>query len=207
MEKTAQLCRFKVYFFILVGGGFVFENGHKFFFPILAWSIMRELADKISCFCCLFKGLQQSNATLKLHMKQLEEALAGRESSLVELNSHLTITTQEQERLQQEYLQRIQELELVLQKEKDAGRELRKQVCFWREHLFSSVSGILWIMSLTFKKANCEQVWKPIDVGKSPAKDLERDKLLIRLKYFFLLTSDWQQDNRKQAASETTGAE
>ncbi|XP_025091253.1 golgin subfamily A member 3-like isoform X3 [Pomacea canaliculata] len=73
-------------------------------------------------------GLQQSNATLKLHMKQLEEALAGRESSLVELNSHLTITTQEQERLQQEYLQRIQELELVLQKEKDAGRELRKQI-------------------------------------------------------------------------------
>ena len=74
-------------------------------------------------------GLQQSNATLKEHMKQLEEALAGRESTLIELNSHLEKGNHEREKEQQEYLRRIQDLELSLKKEKDGGRDLRKQVC------------------------------------------------------------------------------
>ncbi|KAK7483734.1 hypothetical protein BaRGS_00025055 [Batillaria attramentaria] len=73
-------------------------------------------------------GLQQSNTTLKEHMKQLEEALAGRESSLVELNSHLQVSIRERETETQEYLQRIQGLELALKKEKDGGRDLRKQI-------------------------------------------------------------------------------
>ncbi|XP_076452821.1 uncharacterized protein LOC143288332 [Babylonia areolata] len=73
-------------------------------------------------------GLQQSNSTLKEHMKQLEEALAGRESSLIELNSHLESGNREREKEQQEYLKRIQELEVSLKKEKDSGRDLRKQI-------------------------------------------------------------------------------
>lgn len=73
-------------------------------------------------------GLQQSNSNLKEHTKQLEEALAGRESSLVELNSHLQTTARERETEQQDYLRRIQTLELTLQKEKDGGRDLRKQI-------------------------------------------------------------------------------
>ncbi|KAK7088015.1 golgin subfamily A member 3-like [Littorina saxatilis] len=73
-------------------------------------------------------GLQQSNATLKEHMKQLEEALAGRESSLIQLNTHLESSNREREKEQQEYLKRIQELEVALKKAKDSGRELRKQI-------------------------------------------------------------------------------
>ncbi|KAL8611681.1 hypothetical protein ACOMHN_055680 [Nucella lapillus] len=73
-------------------------------------------------------GLQQSNSTLKEHMKQLEEALAGRESSLMELNAHLEGSIREREKEQQQYLRRIQELEVSLKKEKDGGRDLRKQI-------------------------------------------------------------------------------
>lgn len=73
-------------------------------------------------------GLQQSNATLKEHMKQLEDALASRESSLVDLNTHLQTSVRERETEEQDYLRRIQGLELALQKEKDGGRDLRKQI-------------------------------------------------------------------------------
>jgi hypothetical protein len=61
-------------------------------------------------------------------MKQVEEVLAGRESSLQELNSCLERTNKERETEQQEYLRRIQDLELSLKKEKDGSRDLRKQV-------------------------------------------------------------------------------
>ena len=61
-------------------------------------------------------------------MKQLEEALAGRESSLVELNSHIERENREREKEQQDYMRRIQDLEVSIKKEKDGSRDLRKQV-------------------------------------------------------------------------------
>jgi hypothetical protein len=78
--------------------------------------------------CVCVPGLQQSNAILKDHMKQVEEVLAGRESSLQELSSCLERTNKERETEQQDYLRRIQDLELSLKKEKDGSRDLRKQV-------------------------------------------------------------------------------
>ncbi|KAL3856862.1 hypothetical protein ACJMK2_011573 [Sinanodonta woodiana] len=73
-------------------------------------------------------GLTQSNATLKQHVSQLEDALAQRESALVDIHSHLSQSTKEREQEEHSYIKRIQILEENLQNEKDSQRDLRKQI-------------------------------------------------------------------------------
>ncbi|KAK3589140.1 hypothetical protein CHS0354_017107 [Potamilus streckersoni] len=73
-------------------------------------------------------GLTQSNATLKQHVLQLEDALAQRESALVDIHSHLSESTKEREQEEHNYIKRIQILEENLQNEKDGQRDLRKQI-------------------------------------------------------------------------------
>ncbi|XP_071094089.1 golgin subfamily A member 3-like [Haliotis cracherodii] len=73
-------------------------------------------------------GLVQNNSSLKQHVSQLEEALARRESSLVEVHAQLSDAMAGQDTVQQDYLRRIQGLEDLLQKEKDGQRDLRKQI-------------------------------------------------------------------------------
>ncbi|XP_045171286.2 golgin subfamily A member 3-like isoform X2 [Mercenaria mercenaria] len=73
-------------------------------------------------------GLMQSNATLKQHVAQLEEALASRESTLVEMQAQWTQNMREKELESHESLKRVQALEESLQKEKDGQREIRKQI-------------------------------------------------------------------------------
>ena len=75
-------------------------------------------------------GLMQSNATLKQHVSQLEEALAGRESTLVDMQSQMQQALRDKELESHEYIKRVQTLEDSLQKEKDSQRESRKQVWY-----------------------------------------------------------------------------
>lgn len=73
-------------------------------------------------------GLQQSNTALKKHVSELEEALARRESSLVEIQTHFSDNVKEREADERDYVKRIQELEDLLMQEKSNQRELRKQI-------------------------------------------------------------------------------
>lgn len=61
-------------------------------------------------------------------MSELEEALARRESSLVEIQTHFSDNVKEREADERDYVKRIQELEDLLMQEKSNQRELRKQV-------------------------------------------------------------------------------
>ncbi|KAH3894054.1 hypothetical protein DPMN_018211 [Dreissena polymorpha] len=73
-------------------------------------------------------GLMQSNATLKHHVSQLEEALASRESTLVEMQTAWGEQARTHERSVHENLRRVQVLEESLKMEKDGQRDLRKQI-------------------------------------------------------------------------------
>ncbi|XP_014774255.1 golgin subfamily A member 3 [Octopus bimaculoides] len=73
-------------------------------------------------------GLQQSNTTLKNHVAELEEALARRESSLVELQTQFSETLKNQDCNDSDFSNRLQELEQMLAHEKSNQRELRKQI-------------------------------------------------------------------------------
>lgn len=70
----------------------------------------------------------QSNTTLKQHVSQLEEALASRESTLVDMQAQWAQNLREKELESRDNIKRIQVLEESLQKEKDGQREIRKQV-------------------------------------------------------------------------------
>ncbi|KAK6190668.1 hypothetical protein SNE40_002480 [Patella caerulea] len=74
------------------------------------------------------EGLIQNNTSLKQHVGQLEEALARRESSLVELQAHLLDSNKDKDMSTEDYLKRVQTLEMTLQKEKNSQRDLRKQI-------------------------------------------------------------------------------
>lgn len=73
-------------------------------------------------------GLQQSNTSLKKHVSELEEALARRESTLVEMQTHFSDNVKERETNEQDYVKRIQDLEELLIQEKASQRDLRKQI-------------------------------------------------------------------------------
>ncbi|XP_060605796.1 golgin subfamily A member 3-like isoform X2 [Ruditapes philippinarum] len=73
-------------------------------------------------------GLMQSNATLKQHVAQLEEALASRESTLVNMQTQWTQDMREKEIESHENIKRVQALEESLQKEKEGQRDIRKQI-------------------------------------------------------------------------------
>jgi chromosome segregation ATPase len=70
----------------------------------------------------------QTNSSLKQHVSQIEEALARRESSLVDVQTHMEGLVREWQEGEEDYNKRIHNLEEVLQQEKDGQRELRKQV-------------------------------------------------------------------------------
>lgn len=70
----------------------------------------------------------QSNTTLKQHVAQLEEALASRESTLVDMQTQWQEAARAHEQEASTNLKRVQTLEESLQKEKDGQREIRKQV-------------------------------------------------------------------------------
>ena len=72
----------------------------------------------------------QSNSTLKQHVSQLEEALAGRESTLVDMQTQMTQALKEKELEAHQNIKRVQTLEEGLQKEKDGQREMKKQVLY-----------------------------------------------------------------------------
>ncbi|ESO97879.1 hypothetical protein LOTGIDRAFT_228413 [Lottia gigantea] len=74
------------------------------------------------------EGLIQNNVSLKQHVGQLEEALARRESSLVELQTHLQDSNKDRELTSDDYIKQVHSLETALQKEKDGQRDLRKQI-------------------------------------------------------------------------------
>ncbi|XP_041350253.1 golgin subfamily A member 3-like [Gigantopelta aegis] len=73
-------------------------------------------------------GLVQNNSALKHHVGQVEEALARRESSLVELHTRLQETVSSAEQREQDYIARIQGIEETLHREKASQRDLRKQI-------------------------------------------------------------------------------
>ncbi|KAL5016879.1 hypothetical protein ScPMuIL_006468 [Solemya velum] len=73
-------------------------------------------------------GIMQSNANLKEHVSNLEDALAGRESTLTEFQTQLQTAIHESEQKEEEYLRRIQSLEEAMQKDKASQRDLRKQI-------------------------------------------------------------------------------
>ncbi|GAB1603837.1 hypothetical protein Ahia01_000665000 [Argonauta hians] len=73
-------------------------------------------------------GLQQSNSTLKHHVAELEEALARRESSLVEIQTQFSETLRTRDSADSDLTIRLQELEQLVAHEKGSQRELRKQI-------------------------------------------------------------------------------
>ncbi|XP_071179414.1 golgin subfamily A member 3-like isoform X2 [Mytilus edulis] len=73
-------------------------------------------------------GLMQTNSSLKQHVSQLEEALARRESSLVDVQTHMEGLVRQWQDGEEDYNKRILSLEGVLQQEKDGQRDLRKQI-------------------------------------------------------------------------------
>ena len=79
-------------------------------------------------------GLMQSNSTLKQHVSKLEEALAGRESTLVDMQTQMQQALKDQELETHQNIKRVQTLEDSLQKEKDGQREIRKQVKKQKSH-------------------------------------------------------------------------
>lgn len=70
----------------------------------------------------------QSNATLKQHVAQLEEALASRESTLVDMQTQWQEAMRSHEQEAAASYKRVQSLEESLQKEKEGQRDVRKQV-------------------------------------------------------------------------------
>ena len=82
-----------------------------------------------------YTGLMQSNATLKQHVSQLEEALAGRESTLVDMQTQMQQALKDKELESHQFIKRVQTLEDSLQKEKDGQRESRKQVSIYSSYL------------------------------------------------------------------------
>lgn len=70
----------------------------------------------------------QSNATLKQHVAQLEEALASRESTLVDMQAQWQEAIRSHEQEATANLKRVQTLEESLQKERESQRDVRKQV-------------------------------------------------------------------------------
>ena len=79
----------------------------------------------------------QSNATLKQHVAQLEDALASRESTLVDMQTQWQDAMRVHEHEATGNLKRIQTLEESLQKEKESKRDVQKQVtwfgCAWEK--------------------------------------------------------------------------
>ncbi|XP_033747220.1 golgin subfamily A member 3-like [Pecten maximus] len=73
-------------------------------------------------------GLMQTNTALKDHISQLEDALAGRESALVDLQNLTRGEVQDREKEEAEHNRVVQDLENKLKQEKDSQRELRKQI-------------------------------------------------------------------------------
>lgn len=73
-------------------------------------------------------GLMQTNTALKEHISQLEDALAGRESALVDLQNLTRGEVEDRERDEAEHRRVVQDLETKLTQEKDSQRDLRKQI-------------------------------------------------------------------------------
>ncbi|XP_060064581.1 golgin subfamily A member 3-like [Ylistrum balloti] len=74
------------------------------------------------------EGLMKTNTALKEHISQLEDALAGRESALVDLQNLTRGEVQDRERVEAEQSRLVQNLENKLTQEKESQRELRKQI-------------------------------------------------------------------------------
>lgn len=70
----------------------------------------------------------QTNSSLKHHVQQLESALAERETGLEDMESQMETIREESENKEREYVIKIQQLEEEQTAEKEAQRELRKQV-------------------------------------------------------------------------------
>lgn len=73
-------------------------------------------------------GLIQTNSSLKNHVQQLEGSLAEKETSLEDVESEMESLKRESGEKEREYVVKIQQLEEEQTTEKDAQRELRKQV-------------------------------------------------------------------------------
>ncbi|XP_056003111.1 golgin subfamily A member 3-like isoform X2 [Ostrea edulis] len=74
------------------------------------------------------EGLIQTNSSLKHHVQQLESALAERETGLEDMESQMETIREESENKEREYVIKIQQLEEEQTAEKEAQRELRKQI-------------------------------------------------------------------------------
>ncbi|OWF45581.1 golgin subfamily A member 3-like [Mizuhopecten yessoensis] len=73
-------------------------------------------------------GLMLTNTALKEHISQLEDALAGRESALIDLQALTRGEVKDREIRAAEHGRLVQELEKKLMQEKESQRELRKQI-------------------------------------------------------------------------------
>lgn len=74
------------------------------------------------------EGLIQTNSSLKNHVQQLEGSLAEKETSLEDVESEMDSLKRESGEKEREYVVKIQQLEEEQTTEKDAQRELRKQI-------------------------------------------------------------------------------
>lgn len=74
------------------------------------------------------EGLIQTNSSLKNHVQQLEGSLAEKETSLEDVESEMESLKKESGEKEREYVVKIQQLEEEQTTEKDAQRELRKQI-------------------------------------------------------------------------------
>lgn len=74
------------------------------------------------------EGLIQTNSSLKSHVQQLEGSLAEKETSLEDVESEMESLKRESGEKEREYVVKIQQLEEEQTTEKDAQRELRKQI-------------------------------------------------------------------------------
>lgn len=74
------------------------------------------------------EGLIQTNSSLKSHVQQLEGSLAEKETSLEDVESEMESLKRESREKEREYEVKIQQLEEEQTTEKDAQRELRKQI-------------------------------------------------------------------------------
>ena len=73
-------------------------------------------------------GLIQTNSSLKSHVHQLEGTLADKESSLEDLGAEIQSLQRDLGEKEREYTVQIQQLEEEQKTEKEAQRDLRKQV-------------------------------------------------------------------------------
>ncbi|CAH1801348.1 unnamed protein product [Owenia fusiformis] len=115
-------------------------------------------------------GVMQSHSALKQHTSLLEQALAKREGTLVELDSVAQSEMRDKNKLESLYRGRITELESILEKERMSSKDVQKQLMVQRGN------NTKYRKEVESLKLDVEQLNKDLESCKSQLELQQTDK-------------------------------